>query len=243
MPPPELKATVMGVVSENKPVGSVQPNRDGDLLGDDLTSAGPATGANGAAAAVAQSNKDLLAEIFGSSDLTSSAPAAQQAPRTTAQDILSLFDSSPAVPAAASVPSTSAALPPQPAAAAPPQPAQPRLVSYPAYDKNGLRISLTPQAKQPGVVDIQVRFQVTGAPASDINFQAAVPKSQQLQIWPISNPAVQPGTTETLNMRVTAPAGANVRLRIRLSFAVGGQPFQDQVDFAGFPPGITNGGS
>lgn len=28
MPPPELKATVMGVVSENKPVGSVQPNKD-----------------------------------------------------------------------------------------------------------------------------------------------------------------------------------------------------------------------
>ena len=28
MPPPELKATVMGVVSENKPVGSVQPSKD-----------------------------------------------------------------------------------------------------------------------------------------------------------------------------------------------------------------------
>lgn len=143
-----------------------------------MTSSGPAAGVNGAAAAaVAQSNKDLLAEIFGSSDLTSSAPAdAQQAPRTTAQDILSLFDSTPAAPAAAPVPSISAAVPPRSAAASPPQPAQPRLVSYPAYDKNGLRISLTPQARQPGVVDIQVRFQVTGAPASDINFQAAVPK-------------------------------------------------------------------
>ena len=148
-----------------------------------MTSSGPATAVNGtsAAAAVAQSNQDLLAEIFGSSDSTPATTGAQQAQRTTAQDILSLFDSAPAAPAPAPTapapaPSTSAPIPPRPAAASPPQPAQPRLVSYPAYDKNGLRISLTPQARQPGVVDIQVRFQVTGAPASDINFQAAVPK-------------------------------------------------------------------
>ena len=32
MPPPELKATVMGVVSENKPVGSVQPSRDVSII-------------------------------------------------------------------------------------------------------------------------------------------------------------------------------------------------------------------
>ncbi|CAL1714642.1 unnamed protein product [Somion occarium] len=247
MPPPELKATVMGVVSENKPVGSVQPSKDGDLLGDDLSSTGPAAAVNGAAA-VAQSNKDLLAEIFGSSGASSSTPTAQ-APRTTAQDILSLFDSTPTSPVATqptSIPSTSAAAaaPARPAVTSPPQPAQPRLVSYPAYDKNGLRISLTPQPRQPGVVDIQVRFQVSGGvPASDINFQAAVPKSQQLQIWPISNPAVQPGAVETLNMRVTAPVGANVRLRLRLSYSLGGSAFQDQVDFAGFPPGITGGGS
>ena len=148
-----------------------------------MTSSGPATAVNGtsAAAAVAQSNQDLLAEIFGSSDSTPATTGAQQAQRTTAQDILSLFDSTPAAPAPAPTapapaPSTSAPIPPRPAAASPPQPTQPRLVSYPAYDKNGLRISLTPQARQPGVVDIQVRFQVTGAPASDINFQAAVPK-------------------------------------------------------------------
>ncbi|KAI0078671.1 Adaptor protein complex AP-1 gamma subunit [Panus rudis PR-1116 ss-1] len=238
MPPPELKATVMGVVSENKPVGSVQPSKDGDLLGDDISSTPSAAAPNGSAAALAQSNQALLAEIFGSSDTstsTSTSSPAQPA-RTTAQDILGLFDSTPAAPS------------PQPAAAAPvvpvqpQQPALPRLVAYPAYDKNGLRISLTPQPRQPGVVDIQVRFHASGnIPAADINFQAAVPKSQQLQIWPISNSSVQPGVVETLNMRVTAPVGANVRLRLRIAFTINGQPIQDQVDFAGFPPGLTNG--
>ena len=55
----------------------------------------------------------------------------------------------------------------------------PRLTAYPAYDKNELRISLTPQtsAQKPGVVNILARFQVTGStPATGINFQAAVPK-------------------------------------------------------------------
>lgn len=59
------------------------------------------------------------------------------------------------------------------------QPAAPRLTAYPAYDKNELRISLTPQtsALRPGVVNILARFQVIGnTPATALNFQAAVPK-------------------------------------------------------------------
>jgi hypothetical protein len=32
---------------------------------------------------------------------------------------------------------------------------------------------------------------------------------------------------------------SNVRLRLRISFAITGRTIQDQVDFTGFPPGLT----
>ncbi|KAI0675734.1 gamma-adaptin [Trametes maxima] len=260
MPAPELKATVLGVVSENKPVGSIQPGKDADLLGDDVSSAPVANGQPAVPA-----TQDLLAEIFGSS--APSAPAANgaaapaPAQRNIAQDILGLFDS-PSAPAAApaatatppsyaaqsslfgAAPAAAAPSPPVPQAASPPPAQAPATTGYTAYDKNELRISLTPQTSptRPGLVRILAHFTATGAnPVSGLNFQAAVPKSQQLQMAPISSPDVHPGHVETQEMRVLAPAGANVRLRLRISFNVAGQAVQDQVDFAGFPPGLTGG--
>ncbi|KAH8103982.1 Adaptor protein complex AP-1 gamma subunit [Cristinia sonorae] len=246
MPAPELKATVMGVVSENKPVGSVQPAKEGDLLGDDLPSS------SGPAAAAASNNQALLAEIFGGSSTPSASTpgASAPAPRNTVQDILGLFDSTPSTsspaPAAQSpAPPVFAQTQPQPPVQ-PAQPAAPRLTSYPAYEKHELRITLTPQTspQRPGVVNILARFQATGSSTiTGLNFQAAVPKSQQLQMLPISSADVAPGATETQQMRVIAPVGSSVRLRLRLTFSVNGQPVQDQVDFAGFPPGLTGGAS
>ncbi|OSD05519.1 Adaptor protein complex AP-1 gamma subunit [Trametes coccinea BRFM310] len=262
MPAPELKATVLGVVSENKPVGSVQPGKDADLLGDDLTST-PAT--NGQPAVPA--TQDLLAEIFGNSAPSASASTASPAPapaqRNIAQDILGLFDT-PSAPAAA--PATAAqppfgaqsslfgaaapatVSPPVPQATSPPipsvAPAAPAPTGYTAYDKNELRVTLTPQTSptRPGLVRILAHFTATGSnPLSGLNFQAAVPKSQQLQMAPISSPDVHPGRVETQEMRVLAPVGANIRLRLRISYSVAGRAVQDQVDFAGFPPGLTGG--
>ena len=148
-----------------------------------------------------KTNEDLLAEIFGgSSAMSPTAPtSASQPQRTTASDILSLFDSpaptqaaSPAVsslfdltstvtPTPASAPAPAPALSPTPAVASPRAnpTAAPRLQSYTAYNKNDLVISLTPQrsATQKGVVDILARFQVTGSSTvTGINFQVAVPK-------------------------------------------------------------------
>ncbi|TFK40011.1 adaptin N terminal region-domain-containing protein [Crucibulum laeve] len=264
MPPPELKATVMGVVSENKPVGSTKA-KDADLLGDEIPSAVPTT--NGQPAAAVQSSQDLLAEIFGSSTPISSAPPAtspQQPQRTAVNDILDLFGSTstssttsppPAPSVTQSLFETSSATSPPvyspPQAQSPPQAAPvpataSRLASYTAFDKNDLKITLTPQtsAAKPGVVMILARFQVAGgAPASGVSFQAAVPKSQQLQMLPMSNSTINPGAVETQQMRVVAPVGSNVRLRLRIAYSIAGQNFQDQVDFNGFPPGLTGGSS
>ncbi|KAF9071338.1 adaptin N terminal region-domain-containing protein [Rhodocollybia butyracea] len=237
MPPPELKATVMGVVSENKPVGS---SSGGDLLGsDDISSPitnGPTTG----------TQQDLLADIFGSSGQASSpASTGTASPPPTAPSPAPVSAASPPPPTMSSNPLSAFSLPqsqsPAPTPAAPPAS---RLTSYTAYEKNTLKITLTPQtsAAKPGIVMILARFQVSGgAPATGLTFQAAVPKSQQLQMLPMSNPDVAPGTVETQQMRVIAPVGSPVRLRLRIAYSLNGEAVQDQVDFAGFPPGLTGG--
>jgi len=142
-----------------------------------------------------KTNEDLLAEIFGGStapsttNSTATPGSAPQQQKTTAADILGLFDS-PAPPAVspqaqqAPVPPTAAASlfdlsPPVTPAAPPPKPAAQNIPSYTVYNKNDLVVSLTPQRSttQPGVVDILARFQVKGSTvATGLNFQVAVPK-------------------------------------------------------------------
>lgn len=192
MPPPEIRATMMGTISERRTVGTTRQDRDTtvtDLIGDEISN--PTTPVNGAPSQSAQSTQDLLADIFGTSDampVAAAAPAAAAAPQSAAQDIMSLFDSSPAstsAPAAASASSslfdmvTPAAAPAQPAptpAAAAPAPQTPQLQTYTAYDKNGLKITLTPRVSaQPGVVQILARF-TSANPVTGVNFQVAVPK-------------------------------------------------------------------
>ncbi|KAJ2918673.1 hypothetical protein MD484_g1740, partial [Candolleomyces efflorescens] len=257
MPAPELKATVMGVVSEKKPVGSTKA-QDVDLLGDDTST--PTAPASTQPAQNAQSNQDLLAEIFGSSSADTSSPPVPQPQKSSVDDILGLFGSSSISATPATVPQTPSvpmSYPATPATAVPATltqaipvtpatPSAPRLTAYSAYDKNGLKVTLTPQtsAAKPGIVMILARFQASGGSAIDgISFQAAVPKSQQLQMLPMSNPSVNPGATETQQMRVVAPVGSNVRLRLRIGYTVNGETHQEQVDFAGFPPGLTGGNS
>ncbi|KAJ7672633.1 adaptin N terminal region-domain-containing protein [Mycena rosella] len=251
MPPPDIKATVIGVVSEDKPVGSTKTEDDPFGLNDDPIPNGvPVNGQP-----PEQNNADLLRDIFGSGSDASSSASPPPAARSAVDDIMSLFGPGPTASAPAASPpampvsnpmsafNLPAAQPPQPS---PPQaaPAAPRLTSYTAYEQNELKITLTPQtsATQPGTVMILARFQVAGAtPATGLSFQAAVPKSQQLQMLPMSQPDINPGAVETQRMRVVAPMGSAVRLRLRISYSVAGRAVQDQVDFAGFPPGLTGG--
>lgn len=221
MPAPEIKATIMGTVSEKKPVGSTRADKDSlvDLMGDEAPSS---------QAASQPATQDLLADLFGGGSSSQSPPTA--APRSTVDDIMGLFGNS-------SQPSSSATLP-QPAAAAPAP--KPSLQSYTAYSKNGLKITLTPKTSptQPGMVQILARF-TADEPVQSVNFQAAVPKTQQLQMLAMSNGDVVPGATETQQMRIIAPPGAAVRLRLRISFTKAGQQITDQQDFSGFPPDLT----
>ncbi|KAG6821463.1 hypothetical protein H0H93_010187 [Arthromyces matolae] len=195
---------------------------------------------------IRERNQDLLADIFGSSSTSATASPAPSR-QAAINNILDLFGSNPAPssppPAAAPAASAFSLLQTQSPPPQPSQPAAPKLTAYTAYEKNELKITLTPQTNpaKPGIVMILARFQVAGGNvANGMNFQAAVPKSQQLQMLPMSNSTINPGAVETQQMRVVAPVGSNVRLRLRISYTIAGQTIQDQVDFSGFPPGLTS---
>ncbi|KAJ3771944.1 hypothetical protein FB446DRAFT_801899 [Lentinula raphanica] len=224
MPPPELKATVMGVVSKTKPAGS---SSGGDLSGNDaIASPVPKGQSNG--------NQDLLADIFGSSGSTltprSSTGAIsppQKFPKSqqsTIDDILGLFGNTPFTTAA-----TTLTPPANFMAASSPPCRRPCGGTYATRStathiihcvRRELKITLTLRASpaKPGVVVITLaRFQVSGGtPATGLTFQAAVPKEADVFdpcghmfcfSLPMSNPDVGPGSVETQQMRVIAPVG------------------------------------
>lgn len=212
MPPPEIRATIMGTVSERRSVGSTRTDKDTvDLIGDDL-SAPNSAGVNGSgngnrSAPSGPSTQDLLADIFGSNDdapssSSSASNGTAQAGKSANADIMSLFGGG-GTPAAAApaptqsssggleglfdMPSTSqpqtaqSAPPAQPAPTPPtsqaPQQQQSQVQGYPAYDKHGLKISITPRTSpnHPGVVQMLVRFAASES-VDNVNFQVAVPK-------------------------------------------------------------------
>jgi AP-1 complex subunit gamma-1 len=80
---------------------------------------------------------------------------------------------------------------------------------YQAFAQDGLVIHLSPARDQqnPTVVNIQITFANDGSNGtiSEVQFQAAVPKTQRLQMAPASNNVVQPGGTEKQMMRVANP--------------------------------------
>jgi AP-1 complex subunit gamma-1 len=174
-------------------VGTTRTDKDTvvDLIGDDAS-------APSASATVSSgpSTQDLLADIFGSSSMESmpaTSTPAQPAHNANA-DIMSLFSNTPsaqspppAQPSSGSLldmvtPSaaSTSAPPPQPQQQTPapaPAAAKSQLQSYTAYEKNGLKITLTPRVSptQPGVVQILARFMASEA-VQGINLQVAVPK-------------------------------------------------------------------
>jgi AP-1 complex subunit gamma-1 len=113
MPPPEIRQTVVGTVSEKRAVGSTRTDKDAllDLMGDEMPSGGAQAAAGGAApAASAQSTQDLLADIFGGmgNDAPASAaisPSSAQ-PKSSMSDIMGLFGND-APAASAPAPSSS----------------------------------------------------------------------------------------------------------------------------------------
>jgi AP-1 complex subunit gamma-1 len=122
----------------------------------------------------------------------------------------------------------------------PPQSSTPSAASgppaHPAYNKNDLQI-IFQLKRDANAVQLLARFRNTSdfGQLSGVNLQAAVPKSQKLQLQPISTSELEGGQDATQQMRVTSvngPPPARLKLRLKISYSAGGSPVTEQVDWA-----------
>ncbi|KAA6408036.1 MAG: AP-1 complex subunit gamma-1 [Lasallia pustulata] len=250
MPAPEIREEqrVLGEATPKQKKAaarkSIKPNRttEADLLdligGSDIPAADLSATINGS-----QNNASLLEDILGGGDSISSAPA--QPSRSNADSIMDLFSPTPNIsngytsqpPLQSSAQSASlfdglSAQPPQMPTQSPSN-----SVPHEAYNKDELKLTLQVQ-RSAGVAQVVARFRNTSNfdRFSGVGLQAAVPKSQKLQLNAVSKAELSAGDEATQQMRITAVTGAlpaKLRLRLKVSYSRDGMgAVTEQVDWS-----------
>ncbi|KAJ8106504.1 hypothetical protein OPT61_g9491 [Boeremia exigua] len=249
MPAPEIREEqrVLGEatkkrqskVLKKKPAQAATEDLLLDLMGDSGVPEANGTGSG------SQQNQDLLADILGGSTSSPPPQTTSPTPQSNVANIMDLFNSGPS-----SSPAPAQSRPPPQAAStdllgglgsmsSPPQPSAPVASgppAHPVYNKNDLVITFQLK-RDANAVQLLARFRNTGGSGqlSAVNLQAAVPKSQKLQLQPISASELAAGQDATQQMRVTSVNGAppaRLRLRLKLSYAGSAGPAQEQVDWS-----------
>lgn len=113
-----------------------------------------------------------------------------------------------------------------------------------AFENNGLKIIFAFE-KVPGNPSNVVSIMVTATnslafPMTDFVFQAAVPKTFQLQLLSPSGNVVPPSNSGTITqeVKVANPQQQPLRMRLKLSYKVNGAPVNEQGEVNSFPPGL-----
>jgi AP-1 complex subunit gamma-1 len=187
-----------------------------DLLLDLMGDSGPSTQTNGTSNGT--QSQDLLADILGGGESSSPPPqTSTPGPQSNVANIMDLFNSGPSSspaptqsrppPQAGSMDllgGMSSAQPSTPAASSGPAP-------HPVYNKNDLQIAFQ-MKRDANAIQLLARFRNTGSLSqlSAVNLQAAVPKSQKLQLQPISTSELDAGQEATQQMRVTSVSGVSL---------------------------------
>ncbi|KAI9249011.1 adaptin N terminal region-domain-containing protein [Sporodiniella umbellata] len=170
------------------------------------------------------SNVDLLADLFGGSSVSeSSLQNSETKNNNSLMDLLNQTDSAPLD----SISGLGFDLPV----------AKP---GFEAYSKNGLYVQLVPSkdSTNPAILNIQTLFINEGSQTvSQLQFQAAVPKSQRLQMNAATSNTISPGKTEKQAMRINNPQQTTVKLRLRISYEIEGKMIDDIAQFGPFPEG------
>lgn len=181
LPVTELSATVNG--NQN----------NADLLADILGGGGPSIPSQPSQSVAQTSNKNSIMDLFSdapptanSNGISSAAPQQQQQPSND------LLNSMTSPTAQRTNPST----------------AQPQ--AHEAYSKNDMSLSLTVQ-RNGGLAQISARFRNTSNfdRFSGVGLQAAVPKSQKLQLNAINKSELEEGDEAVQLMRVSAVSGVS----------------------------------
>ncbi|KAK7790112.1 hypothetical protein R5R35_007083 [Gryllus longicercus] len=119
------------------------------------------------------------------------------------------------------------------------QPVVNSIPSIIAYDKNGLKITFSMERlpDHPGTTIITMTaVNESTTPMTEFLFQAAVPKTFQLQMMSPSGTVVPPAGQVTQILRIVNPNKSALRMRIRVSFNSSGSAIQDQAEVNNFPP-------
>jgi AP-1 complex subunit gamma-1 len=190
-----------------------------DLLLDLMGDTGVPGDTNGAANGSHAQSADLLADILGGGGpSTSSPPSTTSPPPSQVSNIMDLFNSGPS---SSPAPTQSRATPASSSldilgglSSASPQNSTPPVASgppaHPVYNKNDLHITFQLK-RDANAVQLLARFRNTGnfAHLSAVSLQAAVPKSQKLQLQPISTSELDGGQDASQQMRVTSVNGVS----------------------------------
>ncbi|KAF2139572.1 uncharacterized protein K452DRAFT_254047 [Aplosporella prunicola CBS 121167] len=251
MPPPEIRESqrVLGeatskkrnskIAAKKKPSQVTEQDMLLDLMGgSDVPGPDISSTVN-----AGQNNADLLADILGGGASVSSPPPQTTSPPPAGQSnvssIMDLFNTPSTTPqpqvakTAASADLFSGMATPPPVAATPPPSGAP---AHMAYGKNDLQITFQIQ-RSGNTAQILARFRNNSnvEHMSNVNLQAAVPKSQKLQLQAISNGELDGGQEATQQMRIAAVTGAlpaKLRLRLKVGYTKGGDAVMEQVDWS-----------
>uniref|UniRef100_U5EPQ6 AP-1 complex subunit gamma n=1 Tax=Corethrella appendiculata TaxID=1370023 RepID=U5EPQ6_9DIPT len=107
-----------------------------------------------------------------------------------------------------------------------------------ALDKDGLFVQLVTKTSSGSLQIMMIAVNNTLNTLEQYLFQAAVPKSFTLQMLSPSGSSISPGGTITQEMRVTSSAKAILRMRLRISYTVNGNPVLEQTEVSGFPDAL-----
>ncbi|XP_046841939.1 LOW QUALITY PROTEIN: AP-1 complex subunit gamma-1-like, partial [Xenia sp. Carnegie-2017] len=119
--------------------------------------------------------------------------------------------------------------------------AQQGIPSLIAYDKNGIKIDFSFQKVENNPANIvDISLNVTNAmavPVTDFVFQAAVPKTLQLQLQSPSGNTIPPNNSGQITqlVKVANPQKAPLRMRIKVNYVINGSPVSDQAEINNFP--------
>lgn len=116
--------------------------------------------------------------------------------------------------------------------------------SITAFQSNGLKIDFAFE-KSPGNPSNVVSIMVTATnslafPMTDFVFQAAVPKTFQLQLQSPSGNVIPPNNSGAVNqgIKVANPQQQPLRMRLKVTYKVNGAPVNEQGEVNSFPPGL-----
>lgn len=220
MPPPEIREEqrVLGEVTnkrqsrvlKDKSKKPAKPSEQDMLLdlmgGSDMPAQSTESNTNGS-----QNTADLLADILGGGDSSAAQPTPPaQKQQSNVNAIMDLFGSSGSSPAPTQPQRSSAGLLgglDATSQTTSPPPSQP---AHNVFNKNDLSLTLQVQRPGPGMAQILARFRNTSSSLdsfSGVGLQAAVPKTQKLQLNAINKPDLSSGDEGTQAIRIAATSG------------------------------------